>query len=143
MGRRVTPKAGSRAPSSTFEDIPRPPLPMPHPGKGRAWHRHSREAWRAATSRGWCEWAEDPSQYALGVRWLALVDQFWTQMDAGASPSAVGRLSAEIRALEYALAMTPAARQALRLSPAPSRRRSGSTARTSGLSAADLLGEAS
>lgn len=87
------------------------------------------------STQPWCEWADDPSQYALAVRWVSLVQAFWEHLDSGASPSALKSISGEIRALEFALAMTPAARQSLRIQPTKVERRGASVV---GLTARDL-----
>lgn len=124
MAGRVAPKAGSRKPVAEYDATVAPTRPLPHPGRGRAWDRRARDAWRALTSEPWtADWSG--SDHALAVRWLHLQQAFWEAYDAGATPSSLKSLNAELRAMEQSLFASPASRQQNRILPArprPARR---------------------
>lgn len=111
MPGRLAPGPGSRRAVAGYDPaVELPKRQIPHPGRGKAWDRRTRQAW-----------------VALTTRWCHLQQVFWEALDRGESPSALKSLNAELRAMEASLFASPAARQANRVQPKRSASRALST----------------
>lgn len=98
----------------TYVDVPQRPKPLPRPAPQGGWSPVTKRAWREATAAPWSVlWG--PLDLAVVERWARLHHRLASALDDdGASLSAVRALSAELRALEDGLGMTPAGRARLR-----------------------------
>lgn len=135
---RMTPGASSRRPTAGYDpSAVVPKRQIPHPGKGKAWDRRTRQAWQALVSEPWtADWSA--SDLALATRWCHLQQVFWEAIDRNESPSALKSLNAELRAMEASLFASPRARVEARMTPSKGPR---GVRQVSTVSAVDLLAQ--